>query len=355
MTGGLRLHPEADGGLGRIVADQLGDRVGLRGLLADVRADDPQGRRARWLPPPGGSAGSTAADPHATGFGWDVADQRDEQWWPQGLTISADAGPVDAVGRVLLAGWYAKQDGRSDQASRVTVVDLDAGPDGPRYAHVALVEPYREQWSGAVRHRAVRVHAGGLVWLGQWLLVADTRHGVRVFDLTGLIRLGPGVPSDHGVRHLLPQSASWSGTGAGDATPLRWSFLSLDRTEPGRLSLVAGEYDRGGRGARVARWTLDPDSGLPAPELAVEVLRTDIASMQGAVRVRGRYLISASRGRRRRGQLWTGPPGGPYARHPDALPVGPEDLAYDPGTDRLWTQTEYPGARTVVSVSIPPG
>ncbi len=355
MTGGMRLRPNADNGLGRIVADQLGDRVGMRGLLDDVRADDAQGRQARWLPPPGGSAGSTAADPHATGFGWDAADQRDEVWWPQGLTLSADAGPVEAAGRVLLAGWYAKLHGRSDQASRVTVVDLAGGPDGPRYVHVLLVEPYREQWSGAVRHRPVRVHAGGLVWLGRRLLVADTRHGVRVFDLTDLIRLGPGVPSDHGVRHVLPQSASWSGTGEGDATPLRWSFLSLDRTDPDGLSLVAGEYDRRGRDARLARWTIDPDSGLPAPDRAAEVLRTGIASMQGAVRVRGRYVISASRGRRRRGQLWTGPAGGPFARHPDALPVGPEDLAYDPEADRLWTQTEYPGTRAVLSVSTPPG
>lgn len=331
-------------------ADRLGERVGLVGLLADL---DRSGRQARTVPIP------RRAD--AAGFCWDAEDGATPTWWPQGITTSADAaarGSPAGLGdrSVLLSAWYARPGRRPDTATRVSVVDLDAGAPGPRYAHVLLVEPYRRPWSvrPRPRRRLVRVHAGGLAWCGNRLLVADTRRGVRVFDLADLVRLGPGAPeSAHGVDHVLPQRAAWRAGSTGGTRPLRWSFLALDRTEPGRLSLVAGEYDRPGPGTRLARWALDPGTCLPLRTAPEEVLRTDIPSMQGAVRVEGRYVISASRGSRRRGDLWTGPAGGPYERNAAALPVGPEDLSYDPTTGRLWTQTEHPGSRYVLRLPTP--
>ncbi len=315
--------------------------MGLAGILADLD------RRARpALDRPSG----------ASGFTWDRRDAASRTWWPQGLTLSADgaAGPGLGVGdrRVLIAGWYARDAGRGDTAARVSVVDLDTGAT-PRYAHVLLMEAYREASSGEVRHRPVPVHAGGLVWLGDRLLVADTRRGLRVFDLAAVVRAARGTGLPRGVRHLLPQRGSWTASADEGTRPLRWSFVSLDRTTPGALSLVAGEYSRQGAGARLVRWALDPAWGTPSRPAPEEVVTTDIASMQGAVRVDGTYIVSASRGSRRRGHLWTGPAGGPYVRHPEALPVGPEDLAYDPGSGLVWTQTEYPRRRIVLAVPLP--
>ena len=336
--------PDPDPGRSRALAEQLGARVGLAGVLADLD------RRTR-----------PAAD-RATGtrgFTWDRRDARSRTWWPQGLTLSADAaGRPSTLGigdrRVLLAGWYAKGAGRARPhvATRVSVVDLDA-VGAPGYAHVLLVQAHRDESTGLVRHRPVPVHAGGLVWLGDMLLVADTRRGVRVFDLGDVVRPPRRTGLPRGVRHLLPQRAAWLADGDGDAEPLRWSFLSLDRTVPGTLSLVAGEYAAAGTGARLARWALDPGSGEPARSEPDEVLTPAIASMQGAVRVEGTYVVSASDGARRRGHLWTGPAGGPYAQHSRVLPVGPEDLAYDPATRRVWTQTEYRGRRLVLSLPVP--
>jgi len=284
---------------------------------------------------------TTVPRARAVGFTWDRADAATRTWWPQGLTTSADAcaAPGSDIGgrRVLLCGWYARRRGGGHAATRVSVVDV-TDLQTPRYAHVQLLDAGMEP---------VRVHAGGLAWCGDLLLVADTQRGIRVFDLRTVFR-----SADGGFR--LAQCDSWTPNRARPTPPLRWSFLSVDRTTPGELSLVAGEYNRSGSGARLARWALDPDTCLPWTTAPDEVIRTDIASMQGAVRVHGTYVVSASQGRFRRGQLWTGPAGGPWLKHAGALPVGPEDLAYDPETQRLWTQTEHPGQRYVLSMPWPP-
>lgn len=69
---------------------------------------------------------------------------------------------------------------------------LDAG-GVPRYRHLLLVEP---QGSGdTVSFKPARtgsgtsLHAGGIVWLGDKLYVADTTQGFRVFDLSRIIEV----------------------------------------------------------------------------------------------------------------------------------------------------------------------
>jgi hypothetical protein len=136
---------------------------------------------------------------------------------------------------------------------------------------------------------------------------------------------------------------------------LRWSFISLERSDHDHPWLVAGEYNREGPGARIARFPLDPRTGRPAGPrcTAVEVIETGIASMQGAVRVDGVYHISGSRGASRPGNLYTGGGGG-FIRHSGVLPVGCEDLSYEARADRLWTATEHAGSRVVAAVLRPP-
>ena len=328
----------------RRLAESLGTRVGLVGVL------DRLDRSARPVRAAGGAAGGAGSSVLA----WDRRDSWTRTWWPQGITCWADGAAVrSSLGlgerRVLLAAWYARAAravGAGHTATRVSVLDLDVCP--PRYAHVELVQPDVDGGHGA-GVRPVRMHAGGLAWCGSLLLVADTRRGVRVFDLADVVR----TKRPRGVTHLLPQRAAWRAGALDGSRPLRWSFLSLDRTEPTRLWLVAGEYARGGTGARLARWPLDPCTGAPTASSPVEVLHPGIRSMQGAVRVEGRYVVSASRGRRRRGDLWTSTTDGGWVRHLEVLPVGPEDLAYDPGTRLLWTQTEHPRRRAVLSLPLP--
>jgi hypothetical protein len=63
-------------------------------------------------------------------------------------------------------------------------------------------------------------------------------------------------------------------------------------------------------------------------------------------------VVTASNGPRRRGHLWTST-GGAFRQHAKALPPGPEDVSWDGDAERLWTQTEYPGRRYVLSTPLP--
>ena len=66
--------------------------------------------------------------------------------------------------------------------------------------------------------------------------------------------------------------------------------------------------------------------------------------MQGAVTVGGTWYVTQSRGPSGLGQLQVGTPG-EFRRYPNVLPIGPEDIAYWPDRDELWSQTEHPGSR----------
>jgi hypothetical protein len=62
-------------------------------------------------------------------------------------------------------------------------------PDRDRYRHVLLVYPTRTK-QGKPTYRAVNSHAGGIAWYGNYLYVAETQRGVRVFDLRKIFDLG---------------------------------------------------------------------------------------------------------------------------------------------------------------------
>lgn len=342
---GFVLAPTLDQHGAWSLADRLGERVGLDGVLDDLGHT---GRATRLT-------GVTDGQ----GFGWDRHDGRTHEWWPQGVTTTADTGARPLVGsrRVLLAAWYRRHGDDNDTAVRLSVVDLGTTgrpPAAPAYEHVLLVETERDPVSHGVHHRQLRLHAGGLVWCDDHrLLVADTRGGVRVFDLRDVVRVPPDTPDTLGCRYLLPQCGRLLATADDGVKALRWSFLSIDRTDPDGLALVAGEYSRAGTGTRLARFPLPAVEDWTDPIRSAEVVEAGIASMQGACRVHGTYVVSASHGSHRPGHLWVGSADAGFVQHKGVLPVGPEDLSYDEHTNRLWTLTEYPGRRVVLSVPVP--
>lgn len=309
------------------LAHRVGERVGLDGVLGDLRRAARPVRDAGW--------------PDAPALGWDDADAHDRTWWPQGLTTDAESGGGPAS--VVLAAWYAKGLGGRvpDVAARVSVLSLEQRA----YEHVLLLDP-RRTWRAPVRPPGpVPVHAGGLVRIGDLLAVADTRRGLRVFDLRDVIRLRRPV---HGCRFALPQRGRWTSRQPSGEVSFRWSFASV---APDGAELVAGEYAREGT-PRLVRLPLPPLlAGRPVD--AVEVVAAGVRSMQGVARVDGTYWVSASRGDARRGRLWHGNAEHAFQRIDDALPVGCEDLSYDAAGRRLWTQGEHPGQRLVLAVPLP--
>ena len=332
------------------LATLLGGRVGLRGPLSDLnRRGRPVWTRPFW--PPGRAV-------HRA-FTWDRADRHTRQWWPQGISSSADASATEEVeGRRMLAvTWYAKDLGEGGQGSRVTFVDLA----DRHYRHVLLVTP-RLRRDGSLELQPLRVHAGGLVWCGDHLHVAATARGFMTFRLDDLVRVPDarsgrpdafGIVGDrvstYGYRYLLPVRFTYQGLADESHEKFRYSFLSLDRAAS-PPQLVGGEYATARRGTRrLVHYALDPEALLPRSGedgLSRPLLLQDegVAHSQGAVVVGGRYYVSRSAGRYQPGSVHVGRPGS-FQGFSQATPMGPEDITWWPSTDELWSVTEHPGRR----------
>lgn len=307
----------------KALAGRHGDPVGVAGVVRELN------RSAVRAPVPGLAV--------EWGFRWNDEDTASERWWPQGITNSAHVPGVDQ--RLLVASWYAKDDG----GSRITVVDLDT----LRYRHVLLAVP---AFHGArVRFRPLTVHAGGLVWAGPYLYVAGTRRGLFTCRMDDIVEVEPGEET-FGHRFVLPVRFGYDATH--DDDQMRYSFLSLDRSTD-VPHLVAGEYARDDMTRRIVRYPLDPEThhlhaeqdGVSRP---VSFDERGVGHMQGAAVVHGRYYVTASRGRWRLGAMHVGEPGA-FRTYRRALPVGPEDLCYW-ADDLLWSLSEYPGRRYVFAM-----
>jgi hypothetical protein len=334
---------------------RAGERVGLRGVLADLN------RRADRTRVPAPAA--------VWGFRWDRDDMRSQRWWPQGITTSADAvtrpeagPPGDVAGReVLVTSAYAHVVDGVHRGARLTFVDV-TDPTEIRYRHVLLVAPFLRD-DGEVDVRPVKVHAGGIVWHGEYLHVAGTARGFSSFRLADIVvvparastRLGVrgDVVDAFGYRYLLPLRFTYDAHAGEGEESMRYSFASVDRsTTPHEL--VAGEYGRGDMTTRLVRYPFDPETSLLSADpdgtaRPVMLAEGGVPGMQGATVVNGTWFVTTSRGRFRLGSVWVGRPG-ELREHRHALPVGPEDITYWPARDQLWSLSEYPGARYVFAM-----
>ncbi len=347
--------------------DALAELLGGRAGLLDV-ADNLKFRARESLL---GKFGGRAVERALT---WNEYDRRDPVWWPQGITTSADATVTGRWRgrRLAITTWYAKpQDGRK-RGSRLSVLDLDT----LRYRHVLLVAPGTDD-RGRPQFSPLTIHAGGVVWTGEWIHVAATRRGFISFHVDDVLRVpddnrdptrigvqhtagaGPRVTS-YGHHYVLPARFSHRAFTDEGHEPLRYSFLSLDRSSTPQ-HLVAGEYGRGKQTTRLTRYHLDPGTGLPVCDesgRSAPVQTTNgVAQMQGAVTVGGRLYLSVSRGPFLPGSLLTGTSTGTgtgasrsLRQHWFAQPIGPEDLTYSGVDDRIWAVSEHPRRRWVYSM-----
>jgi len=333
------------------LAQRLGGRVGLPALIGDLN------RRAHRTLAPGWAVHRALT--------WDAEDRRDPRWWPQGISTSADASDTEDVEgrRMLVVSWYSRSlpgEPGSKQGSRLTFLDLASR----RYRHVLLVNPVVRD--GELVLEPLRVHAGGVVWCGPYLHIAATSRGVitcRVDDLlrvpdesrgdVGRLALEPERVSSYGYRYVLPVRFAYRAMTDDGLERLRYSFLSLDRsaTPP---ELVVGEYGNTKQTRRLARFPLDPETlflaegedGVSRPLVVDEggVVRT-----QGAAIADGRWYLTRSTGARVPGSVYAGRPGA-FKRYRWATPPGPEDIAWWPSTDLLWSVTEHPRRRWVYAM-----
>ncbi|MFD3536900.1 hypothetical protein [Streptomyces sp. NPDC058664] len=363
-------------------------------------------------------------------------DSASREWIPQGITGVSDAQADEAWGEArniqLFAsydGWDPGRETDPDPATGdCTAAELEAndacnqkgvrltfvqkrtnpvtGGEEVKYRHVLLGWTYvnsADHVSFDGLHSAEYpiqkgVHAGGIVWYGNYLYVADTRNGLRVFDMRYILDLDPdGDPTTHdvmgtdtdgvkttanvevktkvgrhsnvwysfGYRYVMPQVAAWKfkapqsnpkspsyacvSTGAPKA-----SYISLDRdATPDRL--LMGEYCRPASGypstGRIASYPVAALEGRSADVTAegwANYLPLANGGAQGAAAYKGTLYVNESKGTDEPGNLWRyNWSNGQLIQKGQAIKTarGPEDLYIEHGAGRLWSLSEHrPGA-----------
>lgn len=300
---------------------------------------------------PGGPAGLDYA------FEWNAEDEASTTWIPQGITGSADANPTGLVGgkRVILVSFY--EDGGLNKGVRIAFVDI-TNQSAPRYRFALLVQPTGTV--AAPNFVQVDAHAGGIVWFGNWLYVAQTGSGFRVFDLSRMLQ----VDTDMDVvgctattcraglyKYVIPQVGSY--VDRSSCGPI-FSWVSLDRgTSP--PSLVSGEYCSttactGPLAGKIFHWPLDPSTGLlrgPTTTWPLDAFVMGQRQVQGGATRAGITYLSSSAPAGGGGELYClNPTRSVTANFSDS----PEDLMVDGTRSLLWSLSEAPNARAVYSV-----
>lgn len=349
----FRLHNDNQWGESSAINSMLNKhckRVGLKGVLGDLT------RKARTL---GGNI--LPGTSIKFGFRWDSADEQDRRWFPQGVTGSGDGNGSGLVEnrRLIAVSWHFNEIlafGAADQGARVSFVDITEAKK-PRYRHVLLVESFKDK-RGA-NFKAQKIHAGGLAWYGDFLYVADAKVGLRVFDLTNIMKVnrgkareigrGPGaVYHAHNYSYILPQVNCYRLHPK--SAKLRFSSLSLDRSTK-TPSLITGEYKLLSRRGKILRWQLDKKSfqlkGTTdiTPSEAYEMGQSRV---QGVLSFKGQFWMASSG---LRPSLRTAKPLGKI--HSMPWVIGPEDLYLEAGSSLLWTATEFPSRRYLFGLALP--
>lgn len=373
--------------------DELLPKLGVQNILRQANRDDaPKGDKCT------SPALSTNDRPVLDKFCFNNGDVNTLEWFPQGVTTVADAQDDQYWGekQAILVSWYDKRT-EPVKGVRVSFLDTDTG----NYQHVLLVYPYTNSYGNPSYEQVTTpqsgdhgsVHAGGIVWYGNYLYMVDTRRGIRMFDMryifdiksasngdvTDSSQIGrqSGTYYSYGYRYVMPQIYGWSNPDGlasfppeykcEASGPQKFSYLGLDRSESPD-AMVTGEYcadqNDPNLNGRVARWPMDGATGLPLTDgdgwwRATSAYRLPKPRVQGAVSTSDRwYLHSTGGGTTGPGHLQAAVSGGntgvlttDSAEHDVA--IGVEDLSFWPGRNQLWTVTEHDGQRIMYATSRP--
>ncbi|GLW29392.1 hypothetical protein [Actinoplanes regularis] len=303
---------------------------------------------------------------YSTGFRFDDEDRNSCTSFPQGITTSRDAVGSPNGGRydghqLILVSWYTMRGcGGSTSRSRITLVDWDA-THPKRYRKILLVEPTGT--TSAPSFTDIPIHAGGVSWYGDHLYVADTVRGMRVFDMTRILKTSTAGTADqigrqndttyyaHNYAYVLPQVGTITAATT-SGTALVWSTISLDRADP---SIVMAEYTctsgctrYPNRAPRAVRFPFAPNlTTFAAGTTATEALRLPWRRLNGVAAHDHRWWFNSSGDKKL--YYWT------PSRAPSAYNwvTGGESISYwDNGTrpDLLWSLQEPMGHRNVFAV-----
>ncbi len=158
-----------------------------------------------------------------------------------------------------------------------------------------------------------------------------------------------GVCRAYTYKYVLPEVTRYAVPDCGCG--LTFSFVGYDQSSS-PPSLVTGEYDSAAITGIVARWPLDPATGLLAGggyTGASEAFVTQQDRVQGAASRNGEWWLSCSSQTSVYGRLYNATTAGSTGY---TWVDGPEDLAIDPNNRRMWSLTEDVGDRWVFAVNL---
>ena len=299
------------------------------------------------------------------GFRFDSGDNSDCTNYPQGITTSRDAVGTANSGnydghQLVVVSWYTKDscDG-SQERSRITLVDWDATYPN-KYRKVLLVEPTGT--ATTPNFKDIPIHAGGVSWYGDYLYVADTGRGMRVFDMRKILKTNTGGTADqigrqsngvyyaHNYAYVLPQVGTIAASTT-SGTNLAWSSISLDRVS---RSIVMVEYTCSSgctsypnRAPRAIRFPFASSGTFAASTTASQALQLPWYNLNGVASHNGRWWFNSSG--QKQLYYWTPTAG---ATTYSWVSSG-ESISYwedDTNPDLLWTLQESAGNRNVFAV-----
>lgn len=237
---------------------------------------------------------TSSTDPPAVGykggFRWNDGDMATTDWIPQGMTAG-----VSGSANVAIVAWHYAPTTAPEKGVRISVADIsDMGASAVNYRHILLVQP-----TSAGNFAVVPEHGGGLTWFGNYLYMADTSDGIRVFDLTQIRKVDTSTTCQtqigkvgsvwcaYDYAYVLPQVSAYV-VPSTIASPCRPKFSFLGKDTRGTTPVVlSGEYCNSsdaqcphdgstpGLGGRLYRWPVDSAtsrlktvSGAVTPERA---------------------------------------------------------------------------------------
>ena len=167
--------------------DKLLPNVKVSDILKDLNHNNP------------GTSPSIKHLVSSSAYGWqhnsDFNDQDTKDWYPQGITTSADAydnGKYEGQ-RVQIISWHSDHYDNGKRGARISFVKQGSGRT-KKYRHVLLVKPKGDNNFEAIKG----LHAGGITWYGNLLYVVDTTGGLRVFDLNHIYKVDASIKNSIG-------------------------------------------------------------------------------------------------------------------------------------------------------------
>ncbi len=296
-------------------------------------------------------------------FRWEDEENDKPTWVPQGLTGSADADPTGLVlgRRLLMVSFYFDEEEAptaDPKGVRIALVDV-TDTTAPKYRFLLLVEP-----TAGPDFVPVKIHAGGIAWVGDLLYVADTSKGLRVFDVSRLLQVDTSedvIGCDGGLcraglyKYVIPQIGAYTRSSPCVEAP-RFSFVGLDRSSD-PIQLVSGEYCSGtactaSLAGRVFRWPLDPRTHLlagGARTWSADAHLMGERQVQGGVSNGEAFYLSSSEPAGSGGVMYRVTVAGRTAV--DWIDT-PEDVVIDTVEHRILSLSEGLGARYVMSADL---